>query len=70
MQHQWKRQRDWSERPDGQRRWDRAYQLLGEWTKAGPPTFTLVNSPPLEKPDESGHLSSCLDTKASRGTHH
>ncbi len=40
MKRQWQLQRQGVARPDGQLRWDRAYQLLLSWTQppeAGPP---------------------------------
>ena len=70
MQHQWTRQQSWIQHPDGQRRWNRAYQLLGEWTKVELPPFIHPIGPLREeKAGESGHLSSCVDTEASRDTH-
>jgi len=32
MKRQWRTRRQTLPQPDGQRRWDRAYQLLLEWT--------------------------------------
>ena len=32
MKQQWRTRRQTLPQPDGQRRWDRAYQLLLEWT--------------------------------------
>lgn len=39
MRHQWRLCRTFQEHRDGQRRWDRAYQLLLQWAQApeGPP---------------------------------
>jgi hypothetical protein len=34
MRHQWRLRRTFQEHQDGQRRWDRAYQLLLEWGQA------------------------------------
>lgn len=34
MRHQWRLRRTFQEHPDGQRRWDRAYQLLLQWAQA------------------------------------
>ena len=34
MRHQWRLCRTLQEHPDGQRRWDRAYQLLLQWAQA------------------------------------
>ena len=34
MQHQWRLCRTFQEHRDGQRRWDRAYQLLLQWAQA------------------------------------
>ena len=34
MRHQWRLSRTLQEHSDGQRRWDRAYQLLLQWAQA------------------------------------
>ena len=36
MKHDWRVTRRLEPHPDGQRRWDRAYQLLLEWAATGP----------------------------------
>ena len=36
MRHDWRTTRRLEPHPDGQRRWDRAYQLLLEWAATGP----------------------------------
>jgi hypothetical protein len=74
MKRQWRTRRQLLPQLDGQRRWDRAYQLLLEWT--GPPesgetagsTPIPAESPPVparRSPQEvehaSGHVGARLD---------
>jgi hypothetical protein len=45
MNHQWRVRRQTISSPDGQQRWDRAYQLLLRWTERpalAPPTEALL----------------------------
>ena len=64
MRHQWRLYRTLQEHRDGQRRWDRAYQLLLQWAQA-PDTPPLKPSQrpsialpqPLTKPLEVTHAS-------------
>jgi hypothetical protein len=69
MSRRWTVERRWTERPDAQRRWDRAYQLL---LGAGvgledPGPVTLP--PPDEEADNAGcRLCTCLDPAPGPGT--
>jgi hypothetical protein len=60
MRRTWQARRAWLEDPDGQRRWDRAYQLLLRWTMA-------ANQPPKEEEgsDASSVLRAGLDGAAA-----
>jgi hypothetical protein len=42
MKRQWRTRRQVTPYPDGQRRWDRAYQLLLEWTTAREPAQAIA----------------------------
>jgi hypothetical protein len=54
MYHQWRVRRQTINSPDGQQRWDRAYQLLVQWTERPglpPPAEALLPAPcPTGKP--------------------
>lgn len=51
---QWRLRRHVQPRPDGQQRWDRAYQQLLRWS-----TTPNMSSPPMN-PQEDSHASSHL----------
>jgi hypothetical protein len=64
MQHQWRLCRTLQEHRDGQRRWDRTYQLLLQWaqTPDTPPSEpsqrpSVAVQPPLTRPLEVSHAS-------------
>jgi hypothetical protein len=69
MRRQWTVRRTRQPEPDGQRRWDRAYQELLAWTRAGSGDErrdAVVPGPSdLEVKHESGSLCPRLDTAAS-----
>jgi hypothetical protein len=72
MKHDWNVNRHFKSGSDGQRRWDRAYQLLLEWTKEKPQqscpidkTSTILNQ---EKENENSSLCSCLNHSPSSDT--
>ena len=48
MKRQWRIRRQASPKPDGQQRWDRAYQLLLQWSQV-PPVNSLL--PPHTSPN-------------------
>lgn len=59
MKHNWSVSRDTVLKPDGQGRWDRAYQLLLRWADDA-----LMSSQPdnsQEDDDADRDLCSCLD---------
>jgi hypothetical protein len=65
MRRTWQVRRSWTEDLDGQRRWDRAYQLLLRWTVA-------ARQPPTEEEgnDASGILRAGVDgATAARADH-
>ncbi len=61
MKRQWRLRRQTHACPDGQRRWNQAYQLLLEWTISGepptPPTAATVS--PLEDADQEANHAHC-----------
>jgi hypothetical protein len=57
MKRNWQVRRTWIEQPDGERRWDQAYRLLLEWTRAA--------VPPTEEPE---HASGVLRARLDRST--
>ena len=69
MTHSWQVTRATAPRPDGQRRWDRAYQLLLEWS-AGEPTDPDPNVPPPEMTDASRDLRPRIDPAADPDPDH
>jgi hypothetical protein len=81
MRHQWRLCRTFQEHQDGQRRWDRAYQLLLQWAQApdAPPAEpsqrpSIALSQPLTQILEATHARSdlCpgLDPAASTDADH
>lgn len=70
MERKWKVQRSMIERPDGQRRWDCAYQCILRWAKeaVSEPDENLPLSTPQEEEDECRRLRSCLDSAPATGT--
>lgn len=81
MKRQWRARRQVLPQPDGQRRWDWAYQLLLDWTAPREATGSIqltVESPTVPallstqevEQDASGHVCACLDAAAgARGQH-
>src|SRR3954451_869027 len=72
MRRQWSVRRTRQPEPDGQRRWDRAYQEVLAWTEAavsGEALAAAPRTPPQgEGPDESGSLRPGLDAAPSAST--
>ncbi len=64
MKREWKVQRSVIERPDGHRRWDRAYQCLLQWAKeaACSQTQPTLLSSPQEDDHGRSHLCSRFDS--------
>ena len=69
MRRQWSVRRTRQPEPDGQRRWDRAYQEVLAWTEAAASGEALAAAPrkppQREVPDESGSLRPGLDAAPS-----
>jgi hypothetical protein len=67
MKHQWKIQRGVREYPNGQNRWDRAYQLILEIARSVEETQTPMK---LEVPYASSDLCESIDSASSTNTNH
>jgi hypothetical protein len=72
MHRQWRLRRQTHPSPDGQRRWNQAYQLLLEWTAPGEPFRTAPTAPvslqaPANQEGDYAHrlVSSGLDSATS-----
>ena len=67
MNRGWHVEREGVVHPDGQQRWDRAYQLLVQWV-GGP-----LPAPDAPSHEEDGHagssLCACLDEPATADAH-
>src|SRR5512142_1700399 len=76
MKHDWRTTRRLQPHPDGQRRWDRAYQLILEWAATGTtPGRPLPDSPASstlaqEITDEYRDLCACLDSTPGADANH
>ena len=72
MKRQWQMRRQVVARPDGQLRWDRAYQLLLDWTQppqAAPPALPSA-LPPQEVQHADSRLCAGLDPTPSADPDH
>jgi hypothetical protein len=67
MKRKWKIQRETKERPDGQNRWDRAYQLIAEIARPVEETQTQLK---LEVQYASSDLCASIDPASSPSTNH
>ena len=69
MKRQWRTRRILLAAPDGQQRWDRAYQYLLTWTAAGlgPPVPPVAWPRLREVEHDRGDLRAGLDAAASTG---
>jgi hypothetical protein len=68
MKRQWKIQRELKEYPDGQNRWDRAYQLIAELAR--PIEETQQTQLKLEVQYASSDLCESIDPASSPSTNH
>ena len=73
MEQRWTVQRSMIERPDGQQRWDRAYQCILRWTnevasESGENLSLSIQQ--KEKKDEGRYLRSCLDAAPTTSADH
>ena len=67
MNRVWHVDRDGVVHPDGQRRWDRAYQLLVQW---GDGLLAVPDAPNHEEDgDANRSLCACLDEPATADPH-
>ena len=62
-QRRWQVRRQVQAKPDGQRRWDRAYQLLLNWTL----TTTMATR---EAEDERGDVCAGIESAPGAGRNH
>jgi hypothetical protein len=65
MRHQWRLCRTLQEHRDGQRRWDRAYQLLLEWAQTPAPVPAEPGQNPL-LPLPQPVTKNCLEVTHAR----
>ena len=63
MKHQWRIRRELQPKPDGQRRWDQAYQHLLQWAQMTPPETANVPIPCSQPHQEVYHENSDLRTR-------
>lgn len=73
MKHQWHVHRDLKPCPDGQQRWDRAYQHLLRWTLNPMPMESpspIVPDPLLEVYDENCSVCTGLDLASGSDPDH
>jgi len=67
MKRQWKIQREVKEYPEGQNRWDQAYQLILEIARFVEETQAQMK---LEVPYASSDLCESIDSASSASTNH
>jgi hypothetical protein len=74
MKREWKVRREFKAYPDGEQRWDRAYQHLLKWTLTTQPPANVTrrsNSQPLQEVDHAGSsLCASFDTAPGAATDH
>ncbi len=67
MHRPWQVHRDTVAHPDGQQRWDRAYQLLLQWADAA----SVAQAPAMNQEEDDAHCAVCagLDQSSATDTH-
>ena len=70
MKHQWCVRRQATPYPDGQQRWDRAYQLLLQWARASGSPALPPESDQKEEADARRVVRAGLDHRPDSGTDH
>ena len=70
VKHEWRVQRELTESLDGQRRWDRAYQLLLEWAATDDRSPSSVLSETQEGNHESRDLRAGVNPAPGATTDH
>jgi hypothetical protein len=70
MERQWQKRRRLVAQPDGQRRWDRAFQALLQWSAPEAGALKPPGIPIQEVDDESGSVCACLDPAPSADPDH
>jgi uncharacterized protein (UPF0548 family) len=67
MKRQWNIRRQTTAVPDGQQRWDQAYQMLMEWTRC---TTATETPPEQEKHDASRRVCTSIDHESGPPANH
>jgi uncharacterized protein (UPF0548 family) len=67
MKRHWNIRRQTIALPDGQQRWDQAYQMLLEWTRCA---TTSQTSPEQEKHDASRCVCTSLNSESGPPSNH
>jgi uncharacterized protein (UPF0548 family) len=67
MKRQWNILRQSTAAPDGQQRWDQAYQMLMEWTRC---TTATETPPEQEKHDASRRVCTSIDHESGPPANH
>ena len=70
MERQWQKRRRLVAQADGQRRWDRAFQALLQWSAPEPGRLKVPGVPKQEVDDESSGVCTCLDPAPSADADH
>ena len=60
MKHHWTKHRKFTPHPDGEQRWDRAYQYLLQWALETKPALSTNSVDHYELSQEVDHASSSL----------
>jgi uncharacterized protein (UPF0548 family) len=70
MERQWQKRRRLVAQADGQRRWDRAFQALLQWSAHEPGALKGLGAATQEVDDESSGVCACLDAAPSADPDH
>lgn len=72
MKRQWRVRRQWTETQDAQRRWDRAYQYLLQWSRETSQSAAILSSaePVQEVNHENRSVCTSIDSNAVPDTEH
>jgi hypothetical protein len=70
MERQWRKRRRFVAQADGQRRWERAFQALRQWSAPEPGALKGSGIPSQEVDDESGGICTGLDPAPSADADH
>ena len=70
MKRSWNKRRTTVARTDAQRRWDRAYQLLIEWSSCQSPTAIAEQCHNEENNNENSNLCASINSDTITTTEH